>query len=228
MTNLNHLRWRQAIVFALLLILAASLDRTLALWASAAPRGLRTLGQVLTALGTSGYMFAGALLVIAVAYVRLRREPPGSSRRVACADQIRRALYFFTVVATSGLAAQALKHIVGRVRPHAAGFDPLQFIPFSTKASFASFPSGHATSAFAAATALTLLLRRGRWPLFVLATLIAASRVVVGAHFPTDVVCGAALGAITAIALADYRVWQDRLASAGRRFAAKLATRSAG
>jgi undecaprenyl-diphosphatase len=58
-----------------------------------------------------------------------------------------------------------------------------------------SFPSSHATTAFAGAVVLSFLLPR-LWPLFVAAaTLVAFSRLYVGVHYPTDVVAGAAIGA---------------------------------
>ncbi len=64
-----------------------------------------------------------------------------------------------------------------------------------------SFPSGHATVSFACATVLALAVPRLRWPLFVLAALIAWSRVYVGVHYPGDVLAGAALGVAIATAL---------------------------
>jgi len=66
----------------------------------------------------------------------------------------------------------------------------------------ASFPSMHATGAFAVAMSLCLE-RRDRWALlFVLAaSAVAWSRVYLGLHFPTDVLAGAALGALLALAV---------------------------
>jgi undecaprenyl-diphosphatase len=57
-----------------------------------------------------------------------------------------------------------------------------------------SFPSGHATIAFACATVIGAALPRARVWLYVLAALVAWSRVYVGVHFPLDVVAGAVLG----------------------------------
>ena len=58
-----------------------------------------------------------------------------------------------------------------------------------------AFPSGHATSAFAAASVLERHFGyRGSWPALVVASYVAASRLVDNRHFLSDVVFGAALG----------------------------------
>jgi undecaprenyl-diphosphatase len=64
-----------------------------------------------------------------------------------------------------------------------------------------SFPSGHATTAFACATMLAAFAPRLRVPLFALAALIALSRLYNGDHYPLDVLAGAALGTATAAIL---------------------------
>jgi undecaprenyl-diphosphatase len=57
-----------------------------------------------------------------------------------------------------------------------------------------SFPSGHTAGSFAAAMALGHFYPRARPFLFLLASLVGASRVYLGHHFPSDVLVGAALG----------------------------------
>jgi undecaprenyl-diphosphatase len=64
-----------------------------------------------------------------------------------------------------------------------------------------SFPSGHALSSFACAFVLTRLAPRLAAPAFALAALIAMSRVYVGVHYPLDILVGAVLGVVVAIAL---------------------------
>jgi undecaprenyl-diphosphatase len=104
-----------------------------------------------------------------------------------------------------------LREVIGRDRP------PVRFVepePLLRTPSSHSFPSGHSTTAFAAATVLALYVPRFRVPLFVLAALIAWSRVVVGVHYPLDVLGGAVLG--TGLGLAAARAL-PQLARARRR-----------
>ncbi|MEO1269340.1 MAG: phosphatase PAP2 family protein, partial [Myxococcota bacterium] len=57
-----------------------------------------------------------------------------------------------------------------------------------------SFPSGHAQYAFTWMVFMALLLPQGAIPFVTLACLVALSRVVLGVHFPLDVVVGALCG----------------------------------
>jgi len=62
------------------------------------------------------------------------------------------------------------------------------------------FPSGDAAMAFAAAFSLAIIMPRWRWLWFTLAILVSIERVCENSHYPTDVVAGAALGWICALA----------------------------
>lgn len=61
-----------------------------------------------------------------------------------------------------------------------------------------SFPSGHASAAFLMTSLLVLFYGPMLLPLYVWSSLVAASRVVLGVHFPTDVLVGAAMGILLA------------------------------
>ena len=70
---------------------------------------------------------------------------------------------------------------------------------FSTEWELNSSPSGHSIRAFALLTSLSLLFRR-MTPLFIsLAVLIGLSRVLVTAHYPSDVIFGAYIGVFIAL-----------------------------
>jgi undecaprenyl-diphosphatase len=97
-------------------------------------------------------------------------------------------IFLWTLAAdvTADLATDLLHWAFPRARPHV---DPLIAVPHSH-----SFPSGHAATSFACATVLGAAAPRFRFWLFVLATLIAWSRVYNGVHYPLDVLAGAVLG----------------------------------
>jgi undecaprenyl-diphosphatase len=97
------------------------------------------------------------------------------------------ALALLLAEAVSGL----LKVLVGRDRPFVLEPDPE---PLGRIPGTHSFPSGHATVSFACATVLAVAVPRLAVPLYLLAAAIAWSRVVVGVHYPLDVLAGAALG----------------------------------
>jgi undecaprenyl-diphosphatase len=98
-------------------------------------------------------------------------------------------------VMASGVAVTALKELFDRERPPVAGVDAVGIVPAS-----ASFPSGHAATAFAAAVAVGIFYPRLRRPLLALAAVVALSRVYLGVHYATDVLAGSALGALLGLA----------------------------
>jgi membrane-associated phospholipid phosphatase len=95
--------------------------------------------------------------------------------------------------ASAGVVTFALKEGVGRERPDETA-DPHRFRPLR---GHDAFPSGHATTAFALASALTRECRAPAVPAiaFPVAALTAWSRVRDRRHWPSDVVAGAAIGA---------------------------------
>lgn len=98
-------------------------------------------------------------------------------------------------------AAYLVKILIGlfrfRNRPFAIleNVHPLIGNPLTAEA----FPSGHATIAFALATAIFLMDKKWGTVMLALAGLVAVGRVIAGVHFPIDVLSGAILGSATAI-----------------------------
>jgi undecaprenyl-diphosphatase len=77
-----------------------------------------------------------------------------------------------------------------RAKPRHFDVDPLAWFPSDRF----SFPSGHALNAFAITTVIALAFPPVAVPVLALATSVAASRVVLGLHWLSDVLVGAALG----------------------------------
>jgi len=97
------------------------------------------------------------------------------------------------------LVTQLVSRAVDRARPFVA--DPTGVHLFDNHAPDASFPSDHATAAFAIAVAICL--RSPRWgvPVLLAALLLGVSRVGLGVHYPSDVLGGAFVGALSAMVL---------------------------
>ena len=113
----------------------------------------------------------------------------------------RRPWLFFQVVLAdfaAQLISYGLRQAIGRERPAVvyAAPKPLVHVPHD-----GSFPSGHGTASFACATMLAFAAPRAAPAFFLLAAAIAWSRVYVGVHYPLDVLGGAVLGVLVAIAL---------------------------
>jgi membrane-associated phospholipid phosphatase len=172
-------------------------QRTLARWVVVA-------FETVTDLGQSGWLLAPlgtVLLVLAlISAPAIGRVGQGLAASLAA-----RVGFVFVAVALPGLIVTIVKRLIGRARPYAweAG-GSLNFEPFRWSSEFASLPSGHGTTAFAAAFAIGALYPRLRVTLWTLAGLIATSRVAVSAHYPSDVLAGALIGTLGALVVRNW------------------------
>lgn len=206
MSEPRTVRWAVGLatagLFTLATAVAALRDADVAASVEREGPALHQLGRVVSWLGLSGYMLVAAAATAALAFVLMRRARHDEAR-ARLRLRAERAAFVFSAVAASGLACQTIKHLVGRARPR---FFPewgaFHFGGPNFHAGQDSFPSGHATSAFALAVALGLVRPAWRAPLLGLALLVCAARVLAGAHFPSDTVAGAFLGTAMALALA--------------------------
>jgi membrane-associated phospholipid phosphatase len=164
------------------------------------PRGAASLWpvRILTDFGKDTYVLlplAGALFAVAIVAPLL----PGTSRSRLIGFGTRLQFLFFAVLMPI-LAGEAVKWIVGRGRPFVGGkANAFNFVPFTGTEAYASFPSGHAITAFALAFAVSAVWPQARAAMAVYAFLIAASRLVLLAHHPSDVVAGALIGVVGAM-----------------------------
>jgi membrane-associated phospholipid phosphatase len=106
-------------------------------------------------------------------------------------------LGLFAII-VGGLSVEALKYVFCRSRPltEAAGQFFAAFPCIGKGYAMKSFPSGHAVNSFALAYVLSSAYPKASPLFYVLATMIAASRVYLASHFLSDVVAGAAVGVV--------------------------------
>lgn len=122
--------------------------------------------------------------------------------------RVRGAAFTLVNLLASGLIVIVAKVILGRFRPRYLwrddyyGFQPLNFDTGTL-----SFPSGHTQVSFAVAASVMVLWPRWAWLAFGIAAIMGLSRVVVLAHFPSDVLMGAYVGIVVTLILRD---WTER------------------
>jgi membrane-associated phospholipid phosphatase len=164
--------------------------------------GLWPVG-VVTDFGKAAFVLwplAIMLFVVAIVSPRLR----GTTRDLWLRFGVRIQFVFFAVLVPV-LSGEVIKWIVGRGRPFVGGkANAFHFVHFAGTEAYASFPSAHAITSAALAFAVSSLWPRSRIPMIVYAFLIAASRLVLLAHHPSDVVVGALVGVVGAMVV---RYW---------------------
>lgn len=154
--------------------------------------------RLFTDLAKSEYVL-WALAAVLVAIILMLPRLRGHARSVLTAFGLRMQ-YVFLSVLVAVLVTEVLKFIVGRSRPFVGGrADAFYFEHFTQNPAFASLPSGHATTAFALAFAVSAVWPRAVVAMGVYAILICVTRVVLLAHHPSDVVAGALVGVICAM-----------------------------
>jgi undecaprenyl-diphosphatase len=167
------------------------------------PRAVVKAFSWITLLGDSAiYLVPAGVALLVLAAI----APPGRRADTALRHLALRLAFLFAAVAGTGILVNIVKRMIGRARPfHVEAGGPFSFEPFGWASKWASFPSGHATTAAAAATVLVLLLGRGAIPWAAAGVvLVCASRIVVGAHFVSDVLAGALFGCLGTMWLAGF------------------------
>lgn len=167
-------------------------------------QGDRSLLTAINFDGPTGYDFFWAMysdkwtwipFMLVIVYCLLR---PGNWRhRLLMVGSV--ALLF---VLSDFVVSSFIKNVVCRPRPShdPAVMDLLSYVNGYRGGAY-GFPSNHASNGFAAATFLALLLRN-RWvtlSVFLWAVGSCYSRMYLGVHYPSDILCGAMLGIVFAI-----------------------------
>jgi membrane-associated phospholipid phosphatase len=191
----RHVLWLSAGLGAAIIVLMYAIDA----WeiAQMPKRGTPSLWwvRILTDFGKDEYVLAvlaGLLIAVAIVSPALR-----GIQRSLLLGLGTRLQFIFCAVALSSLITEVLKYSIGRGRPFVGGeANAFHFSHFAGNPAYYSFPSGHATTAFALALAVSAVWPQARVAMAVYALIIAATRLVLLAHHPSDVVAGAMVGIV--------------------------------
>ena len=153
------------------------MDQTILLWIQATWHYpiLDKIMSMASVMGNKGLVWIAAALLLMV------------NRKTRFIGILTLAALLLATVMGEGL----LKHLIQRPRPY-DDFPSINLL--IAKSSAYSFPSGHATSAFAAAAVLARYLKKYAAAFWALASLIAFSRLYLFMHYPTDIIAGILLG----------------------------------
>lgn len=213
--------------FAVLIAALYWLDRPLSVWGQGLPEGVRAFFEWVTQWGESDWILIPTFIAWLVAWLLslLTRD----AIRQALGELAALAGFIFVGVGLPSLISTLLKRLIGRGRPETwVAETPLSFQWLNWSAfEYQSFPSGHATTAFSLAAVVAFIWPKAFWPAMAFAALVAISRIVVGAHYPTDITAGAVLGVLGAYAVRQFfvaRGWlfaaNDKGGTERRKFAA--------
>jgi len=186
-----------AIVVAAIVVMMFLIDAPVARAATHLPHWYRWFNEQITDFGKSGWV----LWPLGLLFLALAALPTATTRmsQAVMAAFMVRVGFVFLAVGAPGLFVTIVKRLIGRARPMVDhGPHPFEFHPFSS-AAYASMPSGHTTTVFSILVALGTLWPRGRTVLWIYALAILVSRVVVSAHYPSDVAAGAVVGTVGAL-----------------------------
>jgi membrane-associated phospholipid phosphatase len=163
------------------------------------PAAVVAVAAFVTNFGESSYVLIPALVLWLISSLFAAIIPkPGPKRALWQMAGI--WAFVFIGVGLAGLFTSIAKRIIGRGRPAvldgagAYSFEPGSWIDWVHQ----SFPSGHTTTAFATCFVVSFLAPRSYPVMLALAVAVALSRVVLGAHFATDLIAGAVVGTLGA------------------------------
>jgi undecaprenyl-diphosphatase len=126
--------------------------------------------------GDRAFVYPFGIVLLALAAVLspwLTKMSPGVLTALAV-----RFGFLFVAIGLPSLFATVIKRLIGRARPYVGGHDdPFAYMPFIWKPEYASMPSGHATTAAAAAIAIGAVWPRLRPLMWIYALVIMASRI---------------------------------------------------
>ncbi|MBP1885554.1 phosphatase PAP2 family protein [Sinorhizobium mexicanum] len=202
----------------LLVLALIPFDPQLSQWAQHLPDEIVDFNRVITDIGSAAWMIYASALLLLLAFIA-RRAARHETLRHKARSARNLSAYFLLTVGTASTLVHGLKFLIGRARPELfADYGAYSLTPFTSDRLFESFPSGHSMAAGAFFGAFAMLMPQLRPVFLVLALVIGVSRVVVGAHYPSDVAAGLLLGLWVAVMVAFLfarQGWLFRLDAGG-------------
>ncbi|HWK96198.1 MAG TPA: phosphatase PAP2 family protein [Pseudolabrys sp.] len=187
-----------AVVLGAALVVMAFVDAPVTRAVQRLPVWLLDFANFITDFGKGAWV----LWPLGLLYLLLAALPLPATRmsQKVYATIMVRAGFLFASIGLTGLSVSLVKNMIGRARPGVGGsINPFLFEPFHWAPAYASFPSGHGTTVFAVLAAFGTLFPRARTALIIYAIIIAISRVVLRAHYVSDVMVSAAFGIVGVI-----------------------------
>jgi membrane-associated phospholipid phosphatase len=173
-------------------------------WARNLPRSLIDGADEITNFGLSGWFLypLGFVILCLAGVLRPALQPTTQGLIGALAARFG---FLFIAIGLPGLFDTIIKRMIGRARPYVGGHDdPFAYKLFIWRPEYASMPSGHATTATAAAIAIGAIWPRSRAVMWLYALTIMLTRVVINVHHPSDVIAGALVGVVGALMVRRY------------------------
>ena len=193
------------VMAVLYIILFIFFDKSIDLWMHENLSGtlIATIGKYLSFLANPHYN----MLVMFFCFVYIFVVDPSIEKA-----STKKLLYILIVVSIAIIIGSGLKYLLGRYRPVMLFDHNLYgFHFFATEWALNSTPSGHTIRAFSFFTALSLLFRQYKIIFISIAIAIGLSRVVVTAHYPSDVLFGAFVGIMVALWVNHYFINVDAI-----------------
>lgn len=167
--------------------------------------------KIVTDLGEGGPWFA-LFILAGLCFYFLGKKTQDTQKQE---NYIHRGYCFFfgfSAMAISGISIVILKIIIGRYRPKYLIYDEKYgFSPFNFDMGMNSLPSGHSQTIWSAIIAIILMFRTSKFittALILLAIIVSGSRVMVTAHYISDVLLGSYLGIAITLLLYQWFTWR--------------------
>jgi membrane-associated phospholipid phosphatase len=199
------LGWWLAVALGASLVLGLVVDLAVLEWVHTnADAGMVAAFRVITLLGDATPYVAVLLMAMGVFWLRsLRTED--DALRIEMTNHLRKCWFVLLSMGASGLIHHAIKLGLGRARPKLWFEEQIYGLqPFNLDIAQNGFPSGHSQTVWSLGIALYLVYPRFAPLYLTAATLVGVSRVMLQAHYPSDVLFGAYLGAAAALLLHRY------------------------